>query len=247
MSDFLYILKLCFRWLIVLLAFGISGCSTYQAVIPNNLNFVPSNSMSKPSVEYHIKPGDKLDIKFFYNPELNETLPVRPDSKISLQLIGDIDVGGRTASELATILKEQYSTYLQNPATTVIVSGFIGQQVFVDGEVGHPGTVDIASGLTAWQAIIKAGGFNETATRESVIVIRQGKDNQPVPYRLDLKSISLDQPNVTFQLQPYDIVFVPKTWIAEADKFVSQYIEKLILFKGWNFSISPIAPINYSK
>lgn len=244
MNNVSYILKFCLQWLTVSLAFGIFGCGSHQAAIPDNLNFAPINTMSQSFVEYRIKPGDQLDIKFFYNPELNETFPVRPDSKISLQLIGDVNVAGQTASELAAILKERYSTYLQNPATTVIVKSFTGQQVFVDGEVVHPGSVDIASGLTAWQAIIKAGGFNETATRESVIVIRQGKDNKPIPYRLDLKSTSLDQPQVVFQLQPYDIVFVPKTWIAEADKFASQYIEKLLLFKGWYFTISPIAPLN---
>ncbi|MEI8207716.1 MAG: polysaccharide biosynthesis/export family protein [Methylococcales bacterium] len=242
MNDFSRFLILDFRWLTISLVIGVSGCGTQQAAIPNNLNFIKPNVVSPPSTQYRIKPGDQLDIKFFYNPELNENLLVRPDSKIALQLIGDIDAAGHTVSELTAVLKERYSTYLQNPTVTVIVRGFIGQQVFVDGEVGHPGSVDIASGLTAWQAIIKAGGFIDTATRESVIVIRQGEDNQPVPYRLDLKSTSLDQPNVAFPLKPYDIVFVPKTWIAEADKFVLQYVEKLLLYKGMYINISPIAP-----
>ena len=67
--------------------------------------------------------------------------------------------------------------------------------------------------------------------------------NRPVPYLVDLKSDNLDNPGSQFILQPHDIVFVPKTAIAEADKFVSQNIEKLLLFRGWYFSLSPLGPM----
>jgi protein involved in polysaccharide export with SLBB domain len=115
--------------------------------------------------------------------------------------------------------------------------------VFIDGEVERPGMVELTSGLSAWQAIIKAGGFKESATRENVLIIRQGKANRPMPYQVDLKSDSLNQPDSVFILQPHDIVYVPKTAIAEADKFVAQYIEKLMLFKGWYFNLSPFGTI----
>jgi protein involved in polysaccharide export with SLBB domain len=233
------VINLFLRWLTIVLCISIFGCGIHQAGVPSDLNFAPLNTIPQRSAEYRIKPGDQLDIKFFYNHELNESLTVRPDSKISLQLIGDVDLWGKTPSELSAKLREKYSTYLQDPAVTVIVKGFVGQQVFVDGEVGHPGSVDIMPSLTVWQSIIKAGGFRETATRESVIVIRQREGSKPVPYRLDLKSTSLDQPEIAFQLEPYDIVFVPKTWIAEADKFSEQYIEKLLLFKGWYMNLIP--------
>jgi len=232
-SDRSNLLKLCLRWLIFLLSIVIGGCGIHQGGIPSELHFAPLNAVSQRTAEYRIKPMDQLDIKFFYNPELNETTTVRPDSKIALQLIGDIDAAGRTPSELVAELKERYSTYLQNPAATVIVKGFVAQQAFVDGEVGHPGPVDIMPGQTAWQAIIKAGGFRETATRESVVVVRLREENQTLLYRLDLKSTSLDRPDVAFQLQPYDVVFVPKTWIAEADKFMEQYVERLFLYRGY--------------
>jgi len=123
MSNRSNLLKLWLRWLTVSLSIGIWGCGTHQAGIPSDLHFAPLNAMSQRSVEYRIKPGDQLDIKFFYNTELNENLLVRPDSKISLQLIGDIDAAGRTPSELVAELKKGYSTYLQNPDATVIVKG----------------------------------------------------------------------------------------------------------------------------
>jgi len=228
---------------VVLLAGPIFGCATPQGGIPDELGYSSLPSIPKQGDEYRIQSGDQLDIKLFYNPELNEMLTVRPDGRISLQLIGEIGAAGMTPSELVTEITKRYSKELRKPAVTINVKGFTGQQVFIDGEVVRPGSIDIIPGLTAWQAIIKAGGFNEAATRESVIVIRHGEQNRPVAYRLDLKSSSLDQPQIAFQLQPFDVVFVPKTWIAEQDKFVNQYLEKLLLFKGWYFNISPISPI----
>ena len=230
MSNSLNLPKLCFLFSLFIV---IGGCSTFQGSIPNDLHFAPLEAASQNTPEYRIKPQDQLEIKFFYNPELNETIYVRPDSKIALQLIGDIKAAGMTPSELAAGLKERYSTYLKNPAPTVIVKGFVAQQIFVDGEVARPGPVDILPGQTVWQGIIKAGGFRETATRESVVVVRLGEGKTPTLYRINLKSTSLDRPDVAFQLQPYDIVFVPKTWIAEADKFMEQYVERLFLYRGY--------------
>lgn len=222
---------------------NIFGCSTtHEGGVPNQMQFAPLPLPTQQPIDYHIKPGDQLDIKFFYNPELNMTIFVNPDGKISLQLIGEVVAAGLKPSELEAKIKAKSINQLREPVVTIMVKGFAGQQVFVDGEVEHPGVVDIGSKLTAWQAIIKAGGFKDTATRESVILLRQNAQNQVVPYRIDLTSSALDQPHTFFQLQPSDVIFVPKTWIAEQDKFVEQYIEKLFLFKGWYFTISPVTP-----
>ena len=82
-------------------------------------------------------------------------------------------------------------------------------------------------------AVVIAGGFRETAKPEGVIVITKGQDNRPIPIRADLKQAVYGQgENADVVLRPYDIVYVPKTWIAEANKFVNQYVERLLLFKG---------------
>jgi len=221
------------------------GCGTHQGGVPEGMSFseLPPKSHSA-LPEYRIHPGDQLDIKFFYNSELNELLPVRPDGKISLRLVGEVEAAGLQPPELVAELKKRYTRDLRNPEITVIVRSFAAQQIFVDGEVEHPGQLELLPGLSTWQAIVKAGGFKDTAARDSVILIRHGDNGQPVPYRIDLKSTSLDQDTVSVQLQPFDVIFVPKTWIAEADKFTRQYIQDLLLFKGWYFSFTPLAPIN---
>lgn len=220
----------------------IAGCSSQHGGIPDSLQYADLPNTPKNADDYVIQPGDQLDLKFFYNSELNENLPVRPDGKITLQLVGEIDAAGRTPTQLIAALEKRYADKLRYPTVNVAVRGFANQQVFVDGEVEHPGLVDLTNQLSAWQAIIKAGGFKETAARDSIIVIRRGQE-KPIPFRLDLKSSALDQAHVSFPLRPFDVVFVPKTWIAEENKFVNQYIEKLLLFKGWYVYLSPFQPI----
>jgi len=231
-----------FLWLAIL-TISTVGCNIQQRIAPDEMPFASLPAANKQPMAYLIHPGDQLDIRFFYNPELNVALPVRPDGKVSLLMIGEITAAGLQPSELEAQLKVKYKNQLREPMVTVMVKSFAGQQVFVDGEVEHPGPIEITSDLTAWEAIIKAGGFKDSASRDSVIVMRINGNNQITPYRLDLKSDSLNQPQVVMQLQGHDVIYVPKTWIAEADKFSEQYIEKLLLFKGWYINLSPISPV----
>lgn len=187
---------------------------------------------------YLIQPRDKLDIKFFYNPELNETVTVRPDGKISLQLIDDVQAAGRSPSQLDKILTQTYARELKEPKITIIVRSFTGRQVFVGGEVNTQGLVELTTGMTPLQAVINAGGFKETAKPEETIVIRKGEGNRPIPIHVDLENALYGKSGeAPFQLQSFDIVYVPKSSIAKANKFVEQYIQKLLLFRGWDFSV----------
>jgi len=214
--------------------FLLVGCGTHQPVLKSQAQAVFA-APQEPR-EYVIEPGDQLDIKFFYNPKLNETITVRPDGKISLQLLDDVQAAGLTPTLLDAALTEKYAQELKKPAVTVMVRSFTGQRVYVDGEVNRPGLVNLTTGMTALQAVINAGGLRETAKPEAAIVIRKGPENQPVPMRVDLKEALYGKNRgATFQLHPYDIVHVPKTFIARANKFVNQYIEQLLLLRGVNF------------
>ena len=216
---------------------GMNGCATNQAATKAE-NPVITATPEKPP-QYFIQAGDQLQIKFFYNPELNETLTVRPDGKISLQLVDEVQAAGLTPAQLDDFLTDRYSRELKKPAITVIVGSFSSQRVYVGGEVGRQGLVELTGGMTALQAVLSAGGFKETADPEAAIIIRKGPDNQPVPVRVNLKSaLSGDGPDAAVQLRPYDVVYIPKTWIAEANKFVKQYVEELLLFRGVSFGFS---------
>ncbi|MBW2642851.1 MAG: polysaccharide biosynthesis/export family protein [Deltaproteobacteria bacterium] len=188
---------------------------------------------------YLIQPGDQLDIKFFYNPEINETVTVRPDGKISLQLVDEVQASGLKPSQLDEILTKEYAQELKKPMITVIVKSFGGQRIFVGGEVNRQGLIMLAGNMTPLQAVLNSGGFKETANPESAIIIRKGTDNRPVPIAMNLMDAMQGKTGkADFLLQPDDIVFVPKSAIAKANKFVNQYIEDLLLFRGVSLGFS---------
>ena len=219
---------------IFLMAFG---CASNHAVVQDQSKFMAA--APRGPTQYLIQPDDELDIKFFYNPELNEAVTVRPDGKISLQLIDEIQAAGLTPSQLDRLLTRKYSRDLKKPEIAVIVKSFAGQRVYVGGEVMRGGLLTLPPGMTALQAVFKAGGFRETAQPAETLIIRKGPDARPVPLRIDLSEVmAAGDPNADFPLQPDDVVFVPKSAIAEANKFVRQYIEELFLFRGVSLGFS---------
>jgi protein involved in polysaccharide export with SLBB domain len=213
------------------------ACASQQPIAKPS----PAASPAAPQTldRYLIQPGDQLDIKFFYNPEINESVTVRPDGKISLQLIDEVQAAGMKPSQLDDVLTKKYSKELKKPVVTVIVKSFAGQRIYVGGEVNSQGLMTLTPGMTPLQAVFNAGGLKETAKPEKAIVIRKGPGNKPVPIEMDLDDMMQGKSDsANFFLQPDDVVYVPKTAIAKANKFVNQYIEKLFLFKGVSLGFS---------
>jgi protein involved in polysaccharide export with SLBB domain len=175
--------------------------------------------------EYRISIGDKINVKLFYNPDLNQEVTVRPDGKISLMLVHEINAVGLTTSELTTQLTENYGRYLQQPEVAVVVSAFAGQRVFVGGEVLQAGVKELVGPTTVLQAIAMAGGFKDSARTDEVIVVRRDENNKPFSIALDtrkaMKGVDLAQ---DIYVQPYDLVIVPRSNIADVDLWVQQYI-----------------------
>jgi protein involved in polysaccharide export with SLBB domain len=179
--------------------------------------------------EYIIQPGDQLDIKFFYNPELNEQLMVRPDGRISMQLVKEIMAAGMTPAQLTSLLTVKYGKELQQPELTVIVRSFNSQRVYVDGEVNKPGLVPLVAPTTLLQAVAQAGGMKETARTDEVILIRRGADNRVVTTMLNLEK-ALDGTDVAqdIPLIPFDILYVPRSHISNVNVWVDQYMRRMI-------------------
>ena len=155
-----------------------------------------------------------------------------------MQLIDEVQAAGLTPGELDQRLTEMYSRELKKPVVTVIVKSFINQQVFVGGEVHQQGFVKLTPGMTPLQAVLGAGGMTEKGDPSSAIVIRKGPENQPLPVRVNLKNAIFGSKQSSMQLHPQDVVYVPKTTIAEVNKFVKQYIEDLFLFRGVSLGFS---------
>jgi protein involved in polysaccharide export with SLBB domain len=189
----------------------------------------PMPALASPPADYRLQYGDVLDIKFFYNPELNETIPVRTDGRISLQLIGDVDVSGLTPADLRAELMKRYAGTLKQPEVAVIVRTMAPRRIYVGGEVNTPGLLQMADRLTLLQGVFEAGGFKRSSKVSNVVVLRYQGTNQPKFMTVNLEpALKKGDPRADIALEPYDIVWVPKTKIAKADDFMDQYFRQLV-------------------
>jgi protein involved in polysaccharide export with SLBB domain len=182
-----------------------------------------------PPEAYRIQAGDQLDIKFFYNKDLNEQVTVRPDGRISLQLVRSIVAAGLTPEQLTDQLTKAYGAHLKDPEVAVIVRTFTSQRVYVDGEVGKPGLIPLAGPTTVRQAISQAGGFLYTGNTTDVLLIRRGPGDQALAMMVDMQKV-LDGTDLSqdIYLKPFDIVYVPKTAITNANLWIEQYLTRMV-------------------
>jgi polysaccharide export outer membrane protein len=176
---------------------------------------------------YRIEPNDVLDIDFYLSPEFNDEQVVRPDGKIALRLVGEVQAKGRTPGELAQDLDKAYAHELYSPGTTVHVKSTPGRLVYVDGQVAHPGAFAMAPRMSSLQAVAEAGGVTEDAAPGNTILIRRDACGTPAGIKLDLASArsgSDQDPSVI----PGDIIYVPRSTIANVDLFVKQYVKNVL-------------------
>jgi polysaccharide biosynthesis/export protein len=131
------------------------------------------------AADYRLVPGDKLRVEVYKDPQLSQSLQVRPDGKITLPLVNDIPAAGRTPTELREAIATSLKTYITNPTVTVIVVETVPPMVYVMGEVNTPGPQPITGPLSVLQALSMAGGFKDFANRKN-IVIRRG--NQVIKF-----------------------------------------------------------------
>jgi polysaccharide biosynthesis/export protein len=158
---------------------------------------------------YVIGPEDVLDINVWKEPDMTRIVPVRPDGKISLPLINDVQAAGSTASELASSVTDKLRKFLTEPQVTVIVTATNSQRVFVVGEVLRAGAFPLIPGMTVLQALAASGGFTTFANVKKIHVMRlvNGKHMEmPFNYREVLKG---DNPDQNIKLEPGDTVVVP--------------------------------------
>jgi len=157
--------------------------------------------------DYKIGPQDMVRIDVWKEPDISRTIPVRPDGKISLPLLNDVQASGLTAMQLAAYLRESLMKYLTNPQVTVTVTEINSRRVFVTGEVAHSGALALLPGMTALQALSSSGGFTQFAREKSIYILRSENRKQvkiPYNYKDVLKSKKEDIP-----LQPGDVIVVP--------------------------------------
>jgi polysaccharide export outer membrane protein len=176
---------------------------------------------------YRLAPGDLIDVKFPYHPEENERVPVRPDGRIGLQVIGDVMAAGLTVRELEQVVTEKSAVTLRDPVVSIVIAQLAEHKVYVGGQVAKPGFVVYREGMTPLQAIVERGGFVDDANTDEVLYISR-IGNAVQSQRLDLEAVMDGNSSEQIVMSPDDIIIVPRTFIGEADVWVDQWIRGLL-------------------
>ena len=197
--------------LIVLIATGCAYSQDAQKTPPaSGTTAKPApEAKSASGEEYRIGPQDLVRIDVWKEPDISRTIPVRPDGKISLPLMNDVQAAGLTAMELAGSIREGLSKYITSPQVTVTVTEINSRRVYVTGEVMRPGAQPLLPNMTALQALTSAGGFTQFAKTKSIYILRN-EDSKQVKHPFNYKAV-LDgkHPEDNIQLQPGDVIVVP--------------------------------------
>ncbi len=209
---------------------SIAGCSMREPepVAPLPPILAPGvPGAARDSATYLIEPGDQLRVKFLYHPELDVKVPVAPDGNIDVPGVGQIHVEGKTADQVAGEVERVSSDQLRDPEVTVIVAEFGERLIYVGGEVRLPGPVRFRDGMTPLQAIMDRGGFTEVARVDSVLHLSPNGGSYAAT-RLDYTT-NLNQGELELAtLGVYDVIYVPRTFIGDANAFVRLYIRGLL-------------------
>jgi polysaccharide export outer membrane protein len=164
--------------------------------------------------DYRIGVDDRVQVTVWRNPELSVTAPVRPDGKLSVPIIGDVEAGGRTPSEVAEIIKSRLSAYIREPNVAVILTELRSHEfltrVRVTGAVRTPRSMPHRQGMTVLDAVLEAGGVNDFASPNRTRLYRKLKDKTEV-FEIDLGDIlKKGRLETNLLLRPGDVITVPE-------------------------------------
>lgn len=201
------------------------GICFFSLSVESFAQITESAAKSLPEADYRIQQGDKISVKFFSHPELNEaSLTVRPDGFISLQIIDDVKAEGRTATELKTHLEKAYNEILLRPIITVSIIEFVAPRIYIAGQVNKPGRYDLREAETLMQAIFLAGGFTRDANRKMIIRARpDGKGDWQILSANAMKIINKKDEEKDLTLQDGDYIFIPESKISQFNKAVESF------------------------
>jgi polysaccharide export outer membrane protein len=157
--------------------------------------------------DYRLVAGDKLRIEVYKDPQISQTLQIRPDGRITLPLVGDVTAAGRTPIALRDAITTSLKEYITNPVVTVIVVEFEPQSVSVMGEVERPGPVPIKGKLSVLEALAVAGGFRDFANTKNITIRRQTSSGVQI-IKFNYKDAVKGEGKPVY-LQAGDIIIVP--------------------------------------
>ena len=226
------------------LLLAVSGCASSGLNVPMSR----MDSMNPPAsaanevrektnavnLPYRIQAGDKLGVRFFFNPDLNQDITVQPDGAVSLPILGTRQVRGLTIPEMSQLLRETYSSELRQPEVIVQLVEAAPSHIYVGGEVRSPQEVTYRRGLTPLEVVLSAGGFKSSAAANKIVIVRKDGSGSAGAGIVDLRRMVAE--GRTVELQPWDVVLVPRDGISRVNEWVDKYVKNLLLFNGITIS-----------
>ncbi len=196
--------------LLTVMLLSMGGCADMNA--PPE----PAPGAAEPvtSEDYRIGADDRIQVTVWRNPELSITAPVRPDGKISVPIIGDVEAGGRTPTDVAERIKKQLSLYIREPSVAVIVVELRSHEyltrVRVTGAVRTPRSIPHRQGMTVLDAVLEAGGVNDFASPNRTKLYRKTGNKTDV-FEIQLGDIlNKGQLATNLMLRPGDVITIPE-------------------------------------
>lgn len=180
-----------------------------------------------PESEYKLHVGDELNLMVVGQPEFSRIVKIRPDGWLTAPGVGEIEASGRTVAEVTEEVRTSLRRLIRYPEVSMMLTTYAPLQVYVFGEVKSPGAHPYVQSMTALHAIGAAAGPQNTGKLSGVVVLRRTGPNA-----LDVYPVNLDQAvdgeaaARDLYLQPNDLVFVPRTFIADLNLFVDKFIRQ---------------------
>ncbi len=196
-------------WTCTVVTLVLAACSSGPSLSP------ATGASSAPVPDYLVGPLDNLNIFVWHNPELTENVPVRPDGRISVPLIEDLQAAGKTPTQLARDIEQQLKKYVQEPVVTVIVTSFNGPystQVRVIGEAAHPQAIPYRENMTLLDVMIAVGGLTQYAAGNRGTIVRE-VDQKEISYNLRIDDLIKDgDVTANVRVLPGDVLIIPQAW-----------------------------------
>jgi polysaccharide export outer membrane protein len=182
-----------------------AGCSSYPPA---------PGAAATPGYRYVIGPYDQVNIVVWRNPELSQTVPVRPDGRITTPLVEDLPAIGKDPTTLARDIEKALAKYIRDPVVTVIVTGFVGptsEQIRVIGEAQKPQAIPYRQNMTVLDVMIAVGGLTDFADGNGAVLLRPSDGNKQYTVRLkDL--VKRGDVSANVDMKPGDVVIIPQSW-----------------------------------
>jgi protein involved in polysaccharide export with SLBB domain len=180
---------------------------------------------------YVINPGDELDLKFFFVPDLNTVALVRPDGKISVMFAGDITAAGNTPLQLHSIIEKKLSAHMKQPDMMVSVKTMGSQKVYVGGEVLKAGVIQLSGHSSLMQVLNEAGWLTPSASKEEIIILRRTDGGREKIYHVNTaKIMSGEDPAQNVRVLAGDVILVPPSAPVEFDRWMDRNVRSALPF-----------------